>query len=93
MQIMSGKDQQDTQNRFRNRLEKEDGSLSSKVVSEEEKPHLKDLFPIDSENQTVKIITILFMSHRIQAKIYSSDTYDSFMDRLRLILPNICKDN
>ena len=37
----------------------------------------------------IKIITILFMSHRIQAKIYESDTFCSFLMRLRKILPNI----
>ena len=42
------------------------------------------------ENEgVIKIITILFMSHRIQAKIYHSDTYQTFLFRLRKILPNI----
>ena len=42
------------------------------------------------EKEVLKVITILFMSHRIQAKVYRSDTYVSFLNRLRKILPNIC---
>ena len=33
------------------------------------------------------------MSHRIQAKIFESDTYTSFLKRLRKILPNINSQN
>ena len=47
---------------------------------------------IDDKN-LVKIITILFMSHRIQAKIFESDTFNSFLKRLRKILPNINNQN
>jgi hypothetical protein len=43
-----------------------------------------------SSNQKVlKIITILYMSHRIQAKIYESDSLLTFLARIRLILPSI----
>ena len=44
------------------------------------------------EHEVLKIITILFMSHRIQAKVYKHDTFTSFLDRLRLIMPNISAD-
>jgi hypothetical protein len=41
------------------------------------------------EKGVMKIVTILFMSHRIQAKIFDTDTFQSFLGRIRLILPNI----
>ena len=45
----------------------------------------------DLDPNVSKIVTILFMSHRIQAKVYNSDSLSSFLDRLRVILTTIDK--
>ena len=42
-----------------------------------------------SSEKLSKIVTILYMSHRIQAKVYHSDTLLTFMARIRQILPYI----
>ena len=43
----------------------------------------------DGEQGLLMVITILFMSHRIQAKVFQSDSYQSFLDRLRCIWSTI----
>ena len=35
------------------------------------------------------VVSVLYMSFRLQAKIYYSDTIQTFLSRLREIMPNV----
>ena len=71
------------QKRMQNQLDGKSGERAQQDA--------KDELDADYEENVVKIVTVLFMSHRIQAKVFNSDTLTTFLERLRKILTNIDK--
>lgn len=46
----------------------------------------------DNESNYERLITILFMSHRIQAKVYQTDTMESILDRVSYLIKSFFAD-
>ena len=40
--------------------------------------------PANEDSMVLKLINILFLSHRIQAKLFKTDTIESFLDRVSI---------
>ena len=83
--------------------EEDDDEDESQSYDEEAQEHEIQFMADQDEPHVTKIVTILFMSHRVQAKVYDSDTQTSLLQRvsntrnfinifsiqLRKIFPNI----